>query len=232
MHWEPWSSHWEGKVVLLPGQRATHYVAIAMGAKTKSRNICDRLLRDPAKAIEDSRRASQDETKDLLAKLQRLESSARSLVEYYNRSLECLILNRWKVPEFVLNPYYSNGSIKGGCVGLYLWDFGFVPELMPLYDPAVSRGHIKAFLNTDVTKHFAFNPIDGQAFGPWYPVNQEKIILLIYRYVQLTGDAGFLRETVHGKSILDWVLFNATFGDDLSKPAVLVDYGTGNHTWS
>jgi len=161
--------------------------------------------------------------------LPKLEASNRSLVEYYNRSILCFIINKWKVAEFILNPYYSNGGIKAGCVGLYLWDFGFVPELMPLYDPAATKEHIKAFLNTDVTKHFAFNPIDGKAFGPWYPVNQEKIILAIYYYVRSTGDVGFLRETVNGKSILDWVLFNANFGDDRSKPAVLLDYGTGNN---
>jgi hypothetical protein len=229
LRWEPWSSHWEGQVALLPGQLTTHYVAVAMGDKTESRKVCDQLLKNPTKAIEDSRQASREEVKDLFAKLPRLEASNRSLVEYYKRSILCFILNKWKVPEFVLNPYYSNGGIKGGCVGLYLWDFGFVPELMPLYDPAAAKGHIKAFLNTDVTKHFAFNPIDGQAFGPWYPVNQEKIILLIYHYVQLTGDVGFLRETVNGKSVLEWVLFNATYRDDLSKPAVLVDYGTGNN---
>src|SRR5579862_783719 len=229
MRWEPWSSHWEGEVVLLPGQHTTHYVAVAMSDKTESRRVCDQLLQSPAKAIEDSRQASRDQTKDLFSKLPKFEASNRSLVEYYNRSIVALIINKFKVPEFVLNPYYSTGGIKGGCVGNYLWDFGDVPRLLPLWDPAASRKHIKQFLEIDITKHFLFNPMDGKAGGPWYPVNQEKIILLIYHYVQLTGDVGFLSETVGGKSVLDWVLFNAMYGDDLSKPAVLVDYGNGNN---
>ena len=228
MRWEPWSSHWEGAVVLLPGQRTTHYVAMAMGDKTESRKVCDQIMKNPAKAIADSRQAYRDETEDLFAKLPRLEASNRSLVEYYHRSLVCFILNKWKVPEFVLNPYYATGAIKGGCVADYLWGPGTVPEILPLYDPAATKGHIKQYLKTDITIHFAYNPMDGEAFGPWYPVNQEKIILLIYHYVQVTGDVGFLRETVNGKSILDWVLFNTTFRDDLSKPAVLVDYGDCN----
>ncbi|MGA3168233.1 MAG: hypothetical protein ABSF14_19195 [Terriglobia bacterium] len=229
MRWEPWSSHWEGEVVLLPGQRTTHYVAVAMGDRTDCRRVCNQLLKNPAKEIADSRQASRDETKDLFTKLPKLEASNRSLVEYYNRSIVCFIINKWKVPEFVLNPYYSTGGIKGGCVGEYLWDFGGVPELLPLYDPAATKEHIKQFLKIDITKHFLFNPMDGEAGGPWYPVNQEKIILLIYHYVQATGDVGFLSETVNGKSVLDWVLYNANFGDDLSKPAVLLDYGTGNN---
>jgi hypothetical protein len=161
MRWEPFSSHWEGEVVLLPGQRVTHYVALAMGDKTESRKVCDQLLQNPAKSIEDSRRAYQDETRDLFAKLPKLEASNPSLVEYYNRAIVVFIINKFKVPEFVLNPYYATGGILGGCVGNYLWDFGGVPEILPLYDPAASKDHIKQFLKIDITKHFLFNPIDG-----------------------------------------------------------------------
>jgi hypothetical protein len=252
VHWEPWSSHWEGQVVLLPGQRITRYVALAMADKAESRNLCGQLLRNPAQAIAESRRASRDEVNDLFDKLPTLESSNRSLVEYYNRSLLCFVLNKWKVPEFVLNPFYATGSIKGGCVACYLWDYGSAPELHPIYDAVATKGHIKRFLSIDITEHFLFNPIDGGASGPWYPVNQEKIILLVYHYVQVTGDVGFLRETVKGRPILDWVIFHATLGDRqqlasitptrklewkappynwaiYNDPVSLMDYGVGNN---
>src|SRR5439155_20526100 len=136
-----------------------------------------------------------------------------------------LLLNRWTVPEFVLKPDYSYGSIKCGCVGCYLWDYASVPELMPLYDPCSAREHIKQFLRVDITKHFLFNPVDGQGDGPTYLVNQEKIIGCVYYYVLHTGDVKFLEESINGKSILEWVFHQATYGDDLGKPAVLVDYG-------
>jgi hypothetical protein len=86
MRWEPWSSHWEGEVVLLPGQRTTHYVAVAVGDKADCRRVCDQLLKNPGKSIEDSRQAYRDETRDLFTKLPRLEASNRSLVEYYIRA--------------------------------------------------------------------------------------------------------------------------------------------------
>jgi hypothetical protein len=38
-----------------------------------------------------------------------------------------------------------------------------------------------------------------KGLGPFYPVNQEKIIGLIYFYVLETGDTGFLKESVSGK---------------------------------
>ena len=136
---------------------------------------------------------------ELFEKLPRLRSSNAALVQFYNRSLVHFLMNRWDVPEFVLRPYYGTGSVKGGCVCDYLWNFGEIWEILPLYDPAADREHIKQFLKTDMTKHFAFMPITGEAFGPWYPVNQEKIIGLIYYYVKLTGDTAFLREPVDGQ---------------------------------
>ena len=138
----------------------------------------------------------------------------RRLEKFYNRSLVHFITNRWDVPEFVLQPYYSTGSIRGGCVCDYLWNYGEIWEIMPLYDPAAHPEHIKQFLKTDMTTHFAFNPIDGKAFGPWYMVNQEKIIGLIYYHVKNTGDMAFLDEVVDGKTILEHVINNAVVLDD------------------
>ena len=137
-------------------------------------------------------------------------------------------MNRWDVPEFVLHPYYSTGSVKGGCVANYLWNFGEVWEILPLFDAPAARSHIKQFLKCDLLKHFLFNPITGAADGPWYMVNQEKIIGLTYYYVLLTGDTAFLDDTVDGKSIRDHMVVQAMFGDEIGKPATLIDYGPSN----
>jgi hypothetical protein len=164
-------------------------------------------------------------TSDLFSKLPALERSHPGLVKYYNRSVMHLLMNQWRVPEFVVNPCYSTGAMKGGCVGCYLWDKGLISELLSLYDPAAVKAHIRQFLKIDLTQHFLFNPMDGKADGPWYPANQNCILSAIYYYVLHTGDAAFLDEVVEGKSILDWAIFNAKYRDDLSRPAVLVDYG-------
>jgi hypothetical protein len=132
------------------------------------------------------------------------------------------------VPEFILHPYYSTGSVNGGCVCDYLWNFGECWEILPLVDPAANRAHIKQFLVTDMTQHFAFEPTTGKAFGPWYMVNQEKIIGMIYCHVLNTGDVGFLAEKVDGKTVLEHAIVNAMYGDDLAKPVALIDYGPSN----
>ena len=157
-----------------------------------------------------------------------MESANDVLVRLYNRSLVHFLMNRWEVPEFVLCPYYSTGSVRGGCVCDYLWNFGETWEILPLYDPDAARSHICQFLKTDMTKHFAFNPLNGEAFGPWYMVNQEKTIGLIYYYVKNTGDTAFLDKKVDGKTILEHALAHARFGDDASKPVALIDYGSSN----
>jgi len=220
-----WSSHWVTKVEMQPGERRTHYVAFTLGPRKDSELLCDQLLKDPDVEIRRSVADSIQRSQELFARLPVLEASNPLLSDYYTRSLQHLVLNRWTVPEFVLNPYYSTGSIKGGCVGCYLWDYASVPELMPLYDPAATRQHIKQFLNVDIAKHFLFNPVDGQGDGPTYLVNQEKIIGCIYYYVLHTGDVGFLEESLNGKSVLDWAVFHASHGDDLNKAVILSDYG-------
>jgi hypothetical protein len=164
----------------------------------------------------------------LFQRIPHLSSDDPSVEAFYNRSLLSLILNRWDVPEFVLHPYYSTGSIRGGCVTEYLWNYGESLLLLPLYDPAAHREHIRQFLKCDMTAHFAFNPVDGKAHGPWYMVNQEKIVGLVYHHVRITGDTAFLQETVDGRTVIDHVIENAVHGDDRSKPVALVDYGPSN----
>ena len=79
-----------------------------------------------------------------------------------------------------------------------------------------------------MTTHFSFDPIGAVAWGPWYPVNQEKIVGLIYYYVKNTGDAAFLSEKVAGKTVLEHAVANAMYGDDPAKPVALIDYGPSN----
>ncbi|MBR4889485.1 MAG: hypothetical protein IKU17_10100, partial [Clostridia bacterium] len=105
------------------------------------------------------------------------------------------------------------------------WDYAGPWNMHPLVDPAVTKEEIRAFLAVDLSTSYAVMPVDGKKTGPWYQINQEKIIALIYHYLANTGDAAFLDEMAGEKSVIDWVRFHAYFGDDLSKEAVLIDYG-------
>lgn len=226
--WDSAGSQWKCSVAVAPGASTNIYVTFTIGEKADAAARCEALAANPEQALAEARAAYRARVEDLFTKLPKLESKNEALVRFYNRSLVHFVTNRWEVPEFKLHPYYSTGSIRGGCVCDYLWNFGEIWEILPLYDPAADREHIKQFLKTDLTKHFAFMPITGDAFGPWYPVNQEKIIGLIYYYVKNTGDTAFLEESVDGKTILEWAVFHALAGDDPAKPVALIDYGPSN----
>jgi hypothetical protein len=227
--WNGYCWHWDAQVSLEAKSKKTFYVIVAMGKKAHAMADVKALMFNPASAIEEARRNFAGKVADIYEKLPTLDASDPRLVQWYNRSLMHLLLNQWNIPEFKLNPYFSTGGINGGCVGSYLWDFGENWEIFNLYNPEALREHVKAFLSIDLTRHYAFMPVDGAGFGPWYYINQEKIIFLIYYYVLHTGDVKFLSEKVNGKSIIDHVIAQALVGDKIHLSANLVDYGAGNH---
>ena len=97
--------------------------------------------------------------------------------------------------------------------------------LHPLIDPDTNKKMICAYLHADLCNHYAITPLDGSPTGPWYHINQEKIIGMIYYHVLHTGDLSLLSEVVDGKTVLEWAKFHATVGDDLTKDVALIDYG-------
>jgi hypothetical protein len=228
LHWSAVTRCGKTTVVLPAHGSSMMALGFAVGEKAEAIGNCKSVTLDPEATlrIADANQAAAVRT--LLNRLPDFRSDSAALVQFYRRSLVHLLMNRWDVPEFVLHPYYSTGSVRGGCLGNYLWNFGEVWEILPLADPRATREHIKQFLALDLTAHFALNPMTGKAFGPWYMVNQEKIVGLIYYYVKLTGDRGFLQERVRSKTVLEHSIANATFGDDLSKPVATIDYGPSN----
>jgi len=226
LQWEEPTRRFHGTVTLGALQEKTCYLVFAIEEKGKAVEIRDAILSDPAKHIAQSKEKYISEVKHIFDRLPRLESSNKDFEKLYNRSLAPLLMNKWDVPDFKLNPYYSTGSVKGGCTCDYLWNFGEVWEIIPLLDPEAAKEHISHFLRIDMTKHFAFYPITGEPFGPWYMVNQEKIIGLTYYYVKITGDVAFLGEVIKdGKTTLDLMVENAMHLDDKSKAVELTNFG-------
>ena len=133
---------------LKPGDHATQYFVFAIDREAEATAVCQALAKDPAGAIRQAHDEHRRQIQDLFDKLPRLESSNPSLTHWYNRSLVHFLMNRWDVPEFALHPFYCTGSVRGGCVCSYLWNFGEAWEILPLYDPAADREHID---NTSVT---------------------------------------------------------------------------------
>ena len=214
--------------VLKPGGKKTWYFPISMGKMPGIMGNFRHLSTEPDKVIKDSEAGFADDFADIFQRMPQFDSDNKQLVHLYDRSLMHFFMNQWHVHEFVLDPYFGTGGVRGGCVGNYLWNYGEPWEVMHMYDPKASREHIKTFLGLNLTQHFAFRPTNGLAFGPWYMINQEKIIGQVYYYVKLTGDIEFLSEVFDGRTIMEHMMEHALAKDDPSKPVALIDYGDSN----
>lgn len=230
LRWFAPASLWEGVVTVPAGGTVRCWFTVSLGSDAETAMESSRTSRDPQAAVDEAVRGYEQDVQSLLSRVPRLESDDKRLERFYYRSLVHYLTNCWEVDEFVLNPYYSTGGMRGGCVGSYLWDFSAGWQIHAIADPDTTKRQIMQFLRLDLSKCFAFNPVDGCAFGPWYPVNHEKIIGLIYYYVRNTGDTAFLSETVGGKTVCEWAVHHAMMKDDLNGPVELTDYGVdGEH---
>ncbi len=227
-HWETSGNLGHALASLPARQSLSANVVIAIGRSEEATASVAQILADPAGSLAAARREYAHRVEEIFEKLPSFESDNAQLVRSYHRSLVHLLMNRWDVPEFVLHPYYSTGSVNGGCVANYLWNFGEAWEILPLFDTQAARAHIQQFLKCDLLKYFYFSPITGAAGGVWYMINQEKIIGLTYYYA--CSPATLLSSTsmVDGRSIRDHMVLQAMFGDDLGKPVSLIDYGPSN----
>jgi hypothetical protein len=225
--WEESTRRFRGLVSLKSGEELTISFAFSIETRKKALLYRNELLADPDHFIRQATDHYISEVKNIYDNLPRFTSDNKILEQCYNRSLSIFITNKFNVPEFVINPYYGTGSMKGGCTCNYLWNFGQIFEILHLLDPVAAKEHIIRFIKSGcLYSGYAFYPLTGESFGTWYMVNQEKIIRHVYYYLKLTGDIGFLSEEIEeGNTVLDMMVENALHLDDTTKSIELVDYG-------
>ena len=132
VRWDDAQPYVRGSISLPASGEAKFCIVFAIGPSGEAGAACQKIAADPQQTIADARAAYANRLQELFQKLPRLESSNAALEKFYYRSLAPLLMNRWDVPEFLLHPHYTVGSVKGGCVCNYLWDFGEIWEIFPL----------------------------------------------------------------------------------------------------
>lgn len=216
------------KYLLLPANKTiTLYFSAHLGGKAEVRREKELVVKDYQSYINQAFEWVKKEEEMILQKLPKFISSNKDLENLYYRSLVTYITNKWESPELAINPYYSTGGTNGGCMCSYLWDYSGGMYVHPLVCPETNKREIEIFLDNDITTSYAIMPVDGKPCGPWYQINQEKIISMVYYHILHTGDISFLHKKVGDKTIKDWMIFHALVGDDISKPVKLIDYGDG-----
>lgn len=216
---------WEGEIELPARGTATLYFSAHMGASEASLREAEYALTHYEELMDSSFGWLNRETKRIEGNLPRLSSDNEQLDRLYNRSLVTYLMSRWDNPDLCAVPYFSTGSINGACMCSYLWDYCGGLMLHPVYDSAGNKEQLRAYLRNDLTTSYALNPVTSGAVGPWYQVNQEKIICMVYYHVLFTGEKEFLHEQVGDKTVLEWMRYHAYVCDDVSREVELYDYG-------
>ena len=220
---------WENQVTLPVGEPLTAYFSAHLG----SADVCAEEARNSLDRYEAQLEAAfgwlEREVARLERQLPRLSSDDPALDRLYYRSLVTYILCRWDNPDLCTVPYFSTGSINGSCMCSYLWDYCGGLMLHPIYDAECNKKQLRAYLRNDLTSSYALNPVTSGPVGPWYQINQEKIILMVYHHIRATGETEFLFEPVGDKTVLEWMRYHAYVCDDLSGENKLYDYGIGGN---
>lgn len=221
---------WETEITVPAGKDLTFWFSAHMGDERVTLQEAYAALGNHAQMMKQSFVYLKRETKRIYENLPRLSSDNKELDNLYYRSLVTYILSRWENPDLCAIPYYSTGSVTGGCMCSYLWDYCGGLMLHPVYDPEGNKAQLRAYLRNDLTQSYALNPVTSGAVGPWYPINQEKIILMVYHHIRATGETDFLFEKVGDRTVLEWMRYHAYVCDDPSGPVELYDYGVGGNS--
>ncbi len=218
---------WETEVTIGAGETLEFFLSFHMGKTENAITTAKSFIGNYDSVIEDAFAWLTKRTDEILANIPKFSSDNKELDALYYRSLVSYILCRWDGDDLFIPRFYSTGSVIGSCMTSYLWDYCGGLMLHPLVDPEANKDNIKAYLNIDLTKSYSLKPVTGAPDGPWYQVNQEKIILMVYYHILHTGEIDFLHEEVNGKTVLDWMIYQAYVCDDVNKPMELYDYGVG-----
>jgi hypothetical protein len=129
--WEEPTRRFYGTITLNPGQEITTSLTFSVENTKKAIDERTSLLANPLESVNKSMQNYVAQVKNIFLRLPTLYSDNKDLEQIYNRSLSIFITNKMEVPEFLLNPYYPTGAVKGGCLANYLYEFGQVRKSFP-----------------------------------------------------------------------------------------------------
>jgi len=158
-----------------------------------------------------------------------LETDDQKLRELYYLSIVSLLqVERDNFPLFKQS-FVGEDPEWGGDI-TWFWDISLTSLPYALLNPAQMKVELRQWLNIDWLRCSHFSVGNGKPGGRWYAVNPYAYFLTIDRYLTVTGDYGFLSETVNGKTVLDHLETLAMDWKRLvPKDGKLADFG--GHSW-
>jgi len=212
-----------------PGEKKSISI-IVLSAKDRQTAVreANELATNPAKALQQAHNSAQSSLERWFENLPSVSSSSPQLVKFYHQAAVQLLYDRWKVGKtFLLDPWYPTSGLDSGAMNAYAWDIQYGALAFSFLDPHSFRNLLTALPAAPLTEHFSIEPIQGNGIGTYYAYNSYSYINSVTQYISVTGDRSLLQEEVRGKTVLEWMIALAEWGEkdrDLDGNHLL-DYG-------
>lgn len=224
----------EYRLTLAPGETKTlHFVAAIAEDATTANAMHDRLQAGfAAMEARSERRFDQllhsmftAGNSDFSGHLPRLQTDNEALWQLYQNGVRNLLTARRRSPDSAYGPALLTLSGHVLPTLSFPWDTSLTSLSLALLDPQPLRTLVEIWFQRDMHQHLATDYITGEAVGPWYAVNDMAIVRCARDYLRVTGDFEWLKKQVGDKSVLDHLLYHATYWKKLAGKSGLADYG-------
>lgn len=143
---------------------------------------------------------------------------------YYHSALVPLVLCRTNLPASRRS--FVTVSPQWGITLMYFWDTEMWANARAMLEPATMRELLNQWLGMDLHACYALDCLSGQGADPWYTANDWAVFRCMEAYLNVTGDAPFLRREIKGRTVLQHLERIATaYESRVLSNSPLADYG-------
>ena len=172
------------------------------------------LLQNPAQAVAAARAQMDRNIEEWFQRLPVLRHPDPRVVRFYRTAAAQLLWARWKLgTSLVLDPWYSTSGRDSGALNAYAWDLQYAALPMALLDPSAMRALLIALPAAPLSSHFSIEPLRGQGLGPFYSYSSYAYTAAVDQYLRQTADWELLNVRSGGKTVLEWLVELAQWGE-------------------
>lgn len=120
---------------------------------------------------------------------------------YYAGPLTMLYLINTNLPQH--EKVFLTGGPRWGASITFFWDITLWSTLWAVVDPVMMKEHLSSWIRIDPSKYYGKDNFGGKGVGNGYSANYWALFQMIRDYIAVTGNEGFLQDTINGKAVLE-----------------------------
>ncbi len=212
--------------IIVPATTSVYFYFICAMAEKKEAKALLAQYDDPAVFVKDSRARRMIDINEMSKWVPHIITNNRNLRTFFDHSMLSIKAARWGNDDaFIFTPFFAGSGLDGRAMSAQLWDYSYVGPLMIMADRAAARKQIRYFVNMNINRHRAFDPLTARGLGKRLAFSDYAIVRLVRDYVALTGDWEILTDRVLGKPMIDNIIDIANRGLRTLDMPKLLDYG-------